>query len=67
MASYGRILNNNESDQGECGTFGFLGPRIEQFAFGSLYYLMNYGFEVYGDRCLVEDPYDHGPKVVDLL
>ncbi|KAJ5169740.1 uncharacterized protein N7500_002523 [Penicillium coprophilum] len=28
---------------------------------------MNYGFEVYGDRCLTEDPYDHGPKVVDLL
>ncbi|KAJ5907321.1 hypothetical protein N7495_000003 [Penicillium taxi] len=67
MAPYGRILNNNESDQGECGTFGFLGPRTEQFALGSLYYLMNYGFEVDGDRCLAEDPYDHGPKVVDLL
>lgn len=67
MAPYGRILNNNESDQGECGTPGFLGPRTEQFALGSLYYLMNYGFEVYGDRCLAEDLYDHGPKVVDLL
>ncbi|CRL30013.1 unnamed protein product [Penicillium camemberti] len=67
MAPYGRILNNNEPDQGECGTFGFLGPRTEQFALGSLYYLMNYGFEVYGDRCLAEDLYDHGPKVVDLL
>ncbi|KAJ5830857.1 uncharacterized protein N7525_009110 [Penicillium rubens] len=67
MAPYGRILNNNESDQGECGTPGFLGPRTEQFALGSLYYLMNYGFEVYGDRCLAEDPYEHGPKVVDLL
>jgi hypothetical protein len=67
MAPYGRILNSNETDKGESGTFGFLGPRTEQFALGSLYYLINYGFEVYGDRCLTEDPYEHGPKVVDLL
>ena len=67
MAPYGRILYHGESDQGECGTFGFLGPRTEQFALGSLYYLINYGFEVYGDRCLAEDPYEHGPKVVKLL
>ncbi|KAJ5088653.1 hypothetical protein N7456_012269 [Penicillium angulare] len=67
MAPYGRILNDKESDQGECGTFGFLGPRTEHFALGSVYYLINYGFEVYGDRCVTDDPYDHGPKVVDLL
>lgn len=67
IAPYSRILNKNESDQGEYGTFGFLSPRTEQFALGSLYYLMNYGFEVYRDRCLAEDPYNHGPKVVDLL
>ena len=67
LAPYGRVLNQNEPDQGESGTFGFLGPRTEQFALGSLYYLINYGFEVYGDRCLAEDPYDHGPRVVDLL
>ncbi|PWY81632.1 hypothetical protein BO94DRAFT_469920 [Aspergillus sclerotioniger CBS 115572] len=67
LAPYGRLLNNNESDQGECGTFGFLGPRTEQFALGSLYYLINYGFEVYGDRCLDEDPHEHGPRVVELL
>ncbi|CAI7646443.1 unnamed protein product [Penicillium glandicola] len=67
MAPYGRILNSNEADQGESGTFCFLGSRTEQFALGSLYYLINYGFEVYGDRCLTEDPYEHGPKVVDLL
>lgn len=67
MAPYGRILNGNETDQGSRGTFGFLGPRTEQFALGSLYYLINYGFEVYDDRCLTEDPKDHGPKVVDLL
>jgi hypothetical protein len=67
MAPYGRILNNNESDQGESGTFGFLGPRTEQFALGSLYYLINYGFEVYGDRCLADDPNEHGHKIVELL
>lgn len=67
MAPYSRILHTKESDQGEYRTPGFLGPRTEQFALGSLYYLINYGFEVYGDRCLDEDPYEHGPKVVDLL
>ena len=67
MCPYGRLLNNNERDQGSPGTSGFLGPRTEQFALGSLFYLINYGFEVYGDRCLTEDPYDHGPKALDLL
>lgn len=67
MAPYGRILNSNETDLGECGTSDFLGPRTEQFALGSLFYLINYGFEVYGDRCLTENPYEHGPKVVELL
>jgi len=68
MAPYGRILlDRHDTDQGESGTFGFLGPRTEQFALGSLYYLINYSFEVYGDRCLTEDPYEHGPKVVELL
>jgi hypothetical protein len=67
MAPYGRILNHTEAGQGEPGTFGFPGPRTEQFALGSLYYLINDGFEVYGDRCLTEDPYDHSPKVVRLL
>ncbi|KAL2866198.1 uncharacterized protein BJX67DRAFT_355963 [Aspergillus lucknowensis] len=50
MAPYSRILNSTETDQGESGTFGFLGSRTEQFALGSLYYLINYGFELYGDR-----------------
>lgn len=45
----------------------FFGFRTEQFALGSLYYLINYGFGVYGDRCFTDDPYDHGPKVVELL
>lgn len=67
MAPYGRILNSDESDQGRRGSSGSLGPRTEQFALGSLYYLINYGFEVYGDRCVTEDPNEHGPKVVELL
>ncbi|KAE8154987.1 kinase-like domain-containing protein [Aspergillus avenaceus] len=64
---YGRLLNDTEAEQGRPGTAGFLGPRTEQFALGSLYYLINYGFEVYDDQCLAGDPYEHGPKVVDLL
>ncbi|GAB7356797.1 hypothetical protein MBLNU459_g7683t1 [Dothideomycetes sp. NU459] len=67
IAPYGRVLNSSESDQGRRGGFGFLGPRTEQFALGSVYYLINYGYEVYGDRCLTDDPREHGPKVVDLL
>ncbi|KAI9040152.1 uncharacterized protein KD926_008597 [Aspergillus affinis] len=67
MASYGRVLNNSEPYEGRCGSSGLLGPRTEQFALGSLYYLINYGMEVYGDQCLTEDPKEHGPKVVELL
>lgn len=67
MAPYGRLLNSDEQDQGRRGSSGFLGPRTEQFALGSLYYLINYGFEVYGDRRLTEDRKEHGRKVVELL
>lgn len=67
IGPYGRVLNNDEADEGPCGSSGLLGPRTEQFALGSIYYLINYGFEVYGDRCLTEDPMEHGPKVVELL
>lgn len=67
MAPYGRVLNSEELGQGRRGSSGFLGPRTEQFALGSLFYLINYGFEVYGDRCLTENPNEHGRKVVDLL
>ena len=49
------------------GSSGSLGARTEQFALGSLYYLINYGFEVYGDRRLTEDPEQHRRKVVELL
>ncbi|KAM3540687.1 hypothetical protein ARSEF1564_006369 [Beauveria bassiana] len=64
---YGRILNSDEQDQGESGTAGSLGARTEQFALGSLYYFINYGFEVYGNQRLTEDYNKHGRKVVDLL
>jgi serine/threonine protein kinase len=66
-APYGRVLNGDEVDQGRRGTSGFLGPRTEQFALGSTFYFINYGFEVYGNQCLTENPKEHGPKVVDLL
>lgn len=53
---YGRVLNGNEPDQGQRRSTGFMGPRAEQFVLGSLYYLINYSFEVYGDRCLAKNP-----------
>ena len=37
VAPYGRVLHSNETDQGPSGSAGFLGPRTEQFALGSLY------------------------------
>ncbi|KAI1910190.1 hypothetical protein LOZ12_006283 [Ophidiomyces ophidiicola] len=64
---YGRVLGSNESKYGLRGSAGLLGPRTEQFALGSLYYLINYGFEVYGDQRLTQDLNDHGPEVVRLL
>lgn len=64
---YGRELEEEGGD--DKGTPGKLGPRTEQFALGSLYYLINYGFEVYGDHCFGDDPSgkEHGPVVGDLL
>ncbi|GAB1193431.1 hypothetical protein APSETT444_002647 [Aspergillus pseudonomiae] len=67
LCPYGRLLNSNEADQGIPGTAGLLGPRAEQFALGSVYYFINYGFEVYDNQSLGDDPYEHGPKVMDLL
>lgn len=62
---WGRLLNSSEADQGLPGSSGYLGPRTELFALGSLYYLINYGFEVYGDRLLTDDV--DGPNIVNLL
>jgi serine/threonine protein kinase len=66
-APYGRLLNGNESHLGERGCPDPLSSRTEQFALGSVFYFINYGFEVHGDRSLTEDPYYHGPKVIDVL
>ncbi|KAJ5100382.1 hypothetical protein N7456_006434 [Penicillium angulare] len=69
IVPYGRFLNSNESDEVSCGErdAGLLGPRTEQFALGSLYFFINYGFEVYGDRHLTEDYREHGPRAIELL
>ncbi|RDW72697.1 uncharacterized protein DSM5745_07869 [Aspergillus mulundensis] len=68
-APYGRFLNKGEEEAGEgtCGHGGNLCVRTELFALGSLYYLINYGFEVYGDRCVSEDPEGRGAAVESLL
>lgn len=51
------------------GSPGKLGARTEQFALGSLFYLINYGFEVYGDQSFGDDPTgrDHYVVVGDLF
>ena len=48
----------------EEGTFGQYGPRTEQFAVGSLIYLITRGFEPYEDQDLGSE---HGPAAVNLL
>ena len=67
IAPYGRLLGSEGGE--DRGTAGRLGPRTEQFALGSLYYLINYGFEVYGDQNFGDQPFgnEHGPVVLDLL
>ncbi|KAL8718348.1 MAG: hypothetical protein Q9225_004508 [Loekoesia sp. 1 TL-2023] len=59
---YGRILGKEAGPAR--GTSGKLGPRTEQFALGSIFYYINYGFEVYDD---CDFGPDHGPIVVDRL
>ena len=46
------------------GTFGYHGPRTEQFAIGSVVYAMSRGFEPYENQWLGED---HDTTIVDLL
>ena len=67
IAPWGRILGEGEGMKR--GTAGFLGPRTEQFALGSIYYLINYGLEVYDDKVFGDDPSgkEHGPVVLDML
>jgi hypothetical protein len=68
QAPWGRVLRENEPeyDVFVCAA-GLLGCRTEQFALGSIYYYINYGMEVYGDKSLTDDPHERGPALMDLL
>ncbi|KAJ5142566.1 protein kinase-like protein [Penicillium bovifimosum] len=65
----GRTLRENEPgyDVEEAYGAGLLGPRTEQFALGSIYYFINYGMEVYGDKILTSDPRNRYIKMSELL
>lgn len=61
---WGRVLGPEAGS--DCGTFGYNGARVEQFAIGSVLYSMTRGHEPY------DSPEDSsgmldGPDVVDLL
>ncbi|KAJ5169272.1 uncharacterized protein N7500_002055 [Penicillium coprophilum] len=65
---WGRELRESEPEYDVPGcAAGLLGPRTEQFALGSIYYYINYGMEVYGDKRLTDAPHDRGPALRDLL
>lgn len=66
-APYGRLLNANETHLEAAGTVGPLSSTTEQFALGSLFYFINYGFEVYADRRLTEDHREQWSAVVILM
>lgn len=64
MTPCGRILNINETDRGGRGSSGSLGLK-KQTALSSLYYPINYRFEV-TKIDVSETPKEHGAKVIDL-
>lgn len=61
-APYARLLGPEA--EADCGSFGALGPRTEQFAIGSVYYYLVRGYEPYDNVRFGED---HGCVVVDML
>lgn len=61
-APYARVLGDEAGTLR--GTFGFLGPRTEQFAIGSVFYYMTRGYEPYDDQWYGKD---HGPVTVDMM
>lgn len=64
---WGRV-QGKEADSGPTPGFGDHGPRTEQFALGSVFYYINYGFAPYEDQLLGDDPRrHHGREVVSLL
>ena len=59
---YARLLGDEAAD--DRGTFGYHGPRTEQFAIGSIFYYMTRGYEPYDNEWFGED---HGKMIVRLL
>ncbi|KAJ5087749.1 protein kinase domain-containing protein [Penicillium angulare] len=67
-APWGRELKDEEIDYDIPGwADGVLGTRSEQFALGSIYYYLNYGMEVYGDKTLTDNRRDRGIALMELL
>jgi serine/threonine protein kinase len=59
---YARLLGSEAgSDEGKAGKLSY---RTKQFALGSIFYYINYGFEVYDDK---DFGIDHGPVVFEHL
>ena len=61
---YARVLGDEAAESESRGTFGYHGPRTEQFAIGSVFYYMTRGYEPYDDEWYGEN---HGKIVVSLL
>lgn len=61
-APYARVQGDEAGP--DRGAFGFLGPRTEQFAIGSVFYYMANGYEPYDDQWYGRD---HGPLTVEML
>ncbi len=59
---YARVFGDEGAE--DRGTFGYHGPRTEQFAIGSVIYYMSRGYEPYDNEWFGDD---HGPEVVRLL
>ena len=59
---YARLLGDEAAD--DRGTFGYHGPRTEQFAIGSIFYYMTRGYEPYDNEWFGED---HGKMIFRLL
>ncbi|KAH8588752.1 hypothetical protein B0O99DRAFT_664869 [Bisporella sp. PMI_857] len=62
IAPYARVLGDEGGEQR--GSFGYLGPRAEQFTIGSVFYYMIRGYEPCNNEWFGER---HGLVIVDLL
>ncbi|CZT45876.1 uncharacterized protein RSE6_06232 [Rhynchosporium secalis] len=61
-APWARVLGTEAGD--ECGSFGDNGARYEQFAIGSVLYMLTRGYEPYDDGSIAPED---APVVVDLF